>query len=243
MTAPSKLLFGISVDNLLSLVSNGGIICLLGGRGNATKNLTSYLTDEFEGSRRLVSTSVCESNLVTEIVSMATSFFSSVHEGPAREDEDGEITFKPEKPSLLFLKQVNMRMWEEPIIECLTDRRDTVKCVKVFSASYIETIPLDIRKRTDIWIITRDCSKGSIYTLFTSILKDYEFDDFMDLLDDNRVIIIWKTGRRGEKGLEYKLYSFSDVCPDKSMDIAEVVAAVTYPDISKTILSYSYRVM
>ncbi|MDD4930844.1 MAG: hypothetical protein PHG66_01660 [Candidatus Colwellbacteria bacterium] len=237
------MLLGISVDNLLSLLRNGGIICFLGGRGNATKNLTSYLTDQFEGSKKLVSTTICESNLVSDIVDTATSFFAGAHESPLREDENGNFTFVPEKPSLIFLKQVNTRIWDEPAIEILTDRRDDVKCIKVFAASYIETIPLDIRKRTDIWIITRDCSKGSVYTLFSSILKNYEFDEFMSLLDEHRALIVWRTGERSEKGFEYKLYSFSDVCPEKSMDIKELVESVTYQNISDMILEYSYRVM
>jgi len=232
------MLIGISVGNLVSLVSNGGIICLLGESSSELfKSLKSYLSDEFEGSKKLVSATICESDLITDIVQHSTRFFLDAHKGRSRRDEAGNITFKPEKPSLLFIKKINMCMWDDPIIESLTDRRDTIKCVKVFATSYIETIIPDIRKRTNIWIITRDCSRGSIYTLFSSILKEYSFEEFMALLDEYRVLIIWRKER------DYKLYSFSDVCPTKSLDTTEAIQSVMYPDIAKVILKYSYKVM
>jgi len=231
------MLFGISIDNMLSLLPDGGIVCFLGGRGNTTKNLTSYLSDEFEGSKQLLSTTVCDTNALPEIIDIASSFFTDTHDTPIRYSSDGELTFKPKKPSLLFMKQINSNMWDEPIIECLTDRRDTVKCVKVFSTSYIETLSLDIRKRTNLWIVTRDCSKVSLKSMFDLILKRYDFEEFMTILDEHRALIIWRKER------EYKLYSFSDVCPEKSMDISELVQSVVYPDISEIILNYSYRVM
>lgn len=234
-----EMMYGISIENLISIFSNGGIIVLMTGTtGSTTEDLVNYLVKEFTESKSLQHTTICESNLATEIVQCVHSFFTKANSGEIRKDERGMMTFLPEKPSLLFLKKINKNIWNEPSIEILTDMRDTVKYIKLFSTSCIETIPLHIRKQTDAWIITKDCSREAIFTIFSSILKNYNFEDFMYSLNEYRVIIICRKG----KFERYKIYFFADVCPSISMDIVDIVESFTYRDISKIILDYSYRV-